>query len=69
MEISDVQEILASIKAEVAKTVVGYEDVVDILLAAGADADRVDAKGMTALKLAHDKGRAAIAEMLQASNL
>jgi MoxR-like ATPase len=34
MEISDVQEILASIKAEVAKTVVGYEDVVDILLAA-----------------------------------
>ena len=34
MEISEVQEILASIKAEVARTVVGYEDVVDILLAA-----------------------------------
>ena len=34
MEISEVQEILASIKAEVAKTVVGYDDVVDILLAA-----------------------------------
>jgi len=34
VEISEVQEILAAIKAEVAKTVVGYEDVVDILLAA-----------------------------------
>lgn len=34
MDISDVQEKLAAIKAEVARTVVGYEDVVDIMLAA-----------------------------------
>lgn len=34
MEISEVQEILASIKAEVAKTVIGFEDVTDILLTA-----------------------------------
>ena len=34
MEISKVQEILASIKAEVAKTVIGLEDATDILLAA-----------------------------------
>ncbi len=34
MEISKVQEILAAIKAEVAKTVIGYDDVIDILLAA-----------------------------------
>jgi len=34
MEISKVQEILAAIKAEVAKTVIGYEDVIDILLTA-----------------------------------
>lgn len=34
VDISDVQDKLAAIKAEVARTVVGYEDVVDILLAA-----------------------------------
>lgn len=34
MEISEVQGILAKIKTEVARTVVGYEDVIDILLAA-----------------------------------
>lgn len=46
----------------------GDGDVVDILLKAGADINLADAKGLTPLKLAKDKGRTAIAEMLQPSN-